>query len=359
MRKTLFEKSIEIILKNQSPIGAYIASPNFDSYRYCWIRDGSYIAYAMDLVGQHQSAVSFHEWVAGVVLSRKNVIEELVCRKPLAKIKKGIYLHTRFTIEGDEAEEDWPNFQLDGFGTWLWSLVMHTKFTKTLPDEKCLLAAKLVAKYLISLWQTPCYDLWEEHPDSIHPYTLACIYGGLRNLSEITSEEYSRETEVIKQYILDHYLSNGYISKFKNDGLVDASLIGLSVPYGLLAPEHPFMQATIAQIEKQLVHGGGVHRYSEDSYYGGGEWVLLSAWLGWYYTQTHEYEKATRMMQWIEEQSDPELNLPEQVPHSLNYPEMYAHWEQRWGKIAKPLLWSHAKYIILSENINSQYMVKK
>jgi len=28
-----------------------------------------------------------------------------------------------------------------------------------------------------------------------------------------------------------------------------------------------------------------MHRYADDTYYGGGEWVLLATWLGWYYVE--------------------------------------------------------------------------
>ncbi|KPV52167.1 hypothetical protein SE17_17090, partial [Kouleothrix aurantiaca] len=48
--------SIALIRAHQSPNGAYVASPTFPTYHYCWFRDGTYIAYAMDLVGEHASA---------------------------------------------------------------------------------------------------------------------------------------------------------------------------------------------------------------------------------------------------------------------------------------------------------------
>jgi len=49
---------------------------------------------------------------------------------------------------------------------------------------------------------------------------------------------------------------------------------------------------SFAKIEADLRQGGGVHRYATDTYYGGGEWVLLTAWLGWYYTKIGANEKA-------------------------------------------------------------------
>ena len=63
----LVDASIKIILKNQSKYGSYIASPNFKQYMYCWIRDGVFIAYAMELTGHHKSSRLFHKWVIMVV----------------------------------------------------------------------------------------------------------------------------------------------------------------------------------------------------------------------------------------------------------------------------------------------------
>jgi len=352
MNASLYEKSIKIILKNQAPIGAYVASPNFASYQYCWIRDGSYIAYAMDLAEHHTSADSFHHWVTGVVLDRKDLIESSSRKNPSELVAAGDYLHTRFMMDGREAQEDWPNFQLDGYGTWLWALAQHLSISGNPPEQSCLNAARLVAQYLAAFWKTPCYDLWEEHPHNVHPYTLASIYGGLNGISSLIHCDFNRELGSIRQFILDRYCTDHIIRKFTHDDLVDASLVGLAVPYHLFSPVDPIIQNTIAEIERQLICGGGVHRYREDSYYGGGEWLLLSAWLGWYYCEVGETGKARRMLEWIERQADENQNLPEQVPQSLNYPEMYPPWEKRWGKIANPLLWSHAKYIILSQLLN-------
>ena len=116
----LYQRSIEIILANQHPSGAYIASPNFAPYRYCWIRDGSFLAYAMDLVGEHSSAARYHSWAAKVVNQREEVVRRAIEINGLGKpLAESDILHTRYTLEGKEAEEGWHNFQLDGYGTWL------------------------------------------------------------------------------------------------------------------------------------------------------------------------------------------------------------------------------------------------
>jgi hypothetical protein len=40
----LYQHSIDLILANQHADGAYIASPAFPTYHYCWLRDGSFVA---------------------------------------------------------------------------------------------------------------------------------------------------------------------------------------------------------------------------------------------------------------------------------------------------------------------------
>ncbi len=66
----LVDRSIEIIYDGQSDTGAYLASPNFETYHYSWFRDGAFIAYAMDKVGESKSAERFHTWVADLGKSR-------------------------------------------------------------------------------------------------------------------------------------------------------------------------------------------------------------------------------------------------------------------------------------------------
>ncbi|MCX6035178.1 MAG: hypothetical protein NTV38_09415 [Chloroflexi bacterium] len=113
------------------------------------------------------------------------------------------------------------------------------------------------------------------------------------------------------------------------------------------------MLTTIFQIEQTLVNGGGVHRFPADTYYGGGEWVLLTGWLGWYYTEIGKYDQARVMLEWMERQADVNGCLPEQVPASLNNPNTFEPWVKRWEPIAKPLLWSHAMYLLLHHQLSS------
>lgn len=355
----LYKHSIEIILENQSENGAYIASPNFQNYHYCWFRDGSFIAYAMDLVRQHRSASLFHHWVAERVNERRDLVRTgLAKARSGQKLTEAEILHTRYRLDGSDGEPgNWPNFQLDGFGTWLWSLNEHRKRNaETKLSQKILDAAGLVAEYLSGLWSLPCYDCWEEFPDHVHPHTLAAIYGGLLAHTELTGTNHQPVTSAIRKQLLERAQSFGYFVKFPGSLAVDASLLGLAVPYGVVRVDNPLMLKTVEQIEATILLEGGLHRYAEDTYYGGGAWILLTAWLGWYYIElaakcpkyTNSLkQKIQNCQKWIERRSDHHLQLPEQVAENLNVPSYHSVWVERWGEVASPLLWSHANYIIL------------
>jgi GH15 family glucan-1,4-alpha-glucosidase len=355
----LYQRSIEIILENQSANGAYIASPNFPTYQYCWFRDGSFIAHAMDLAGQSASARRFHQWVAERVNERKELVRiGLAKSRSGEKLTEAEILHTRYRLDGSDGESgNWPNFQLDGFGTWLWALNQHQKLSPSRQLSPELLdAADLVADYLSELWSRPCYDCWEEFPDHVHPYTLAAIYGGLQAYTEFSGKSHDAVTHAIRKQVLAGAELSGHFVKFPGSPVVDASLLGLAVPYGVVAPYDPLMLKTVEQIEATILKDGGLHRYAADSYYGGGAWILLTAWLGWYYVElavkcpvlaSGLQQKFESCQSWIASRASEHLYLSEQVAEHLNVPAYYATWVQRWGEIASPLLWSHAKYIIL------------
>ena len=358
----LYHHSLKVIQTYQSPGGAYVASPNFATYRYAWFRDGAFTAYAMDVAGRHESARRFHDWASRTVLRHaeqaERAIEKAMRGQPLGED----YLHTRYAVDGQAGTQDWPNFQIDGLGTWLWALAWHLRCTAEPLPSTWKHAVRLVARYLAALWALPCYDLWEEHSSYLHSYTLAAIYGGLQAAGELFPEgdwSFSAVADEIKRFVLRHGVRDGRLSKSIAPpsgtaarspllSLVDASLVGVATPYRLFSPGDAVVRATVARIEAELhPPGGGVHRYRSDTYYGGGEWVLLAAWLGWYYTEVGERERARALLHWVEAQADPRKELPEQVSTHLLAPAYRAGWQARWGPVARPLLWSHAMYIIL------------
>jgi GH15 family glucan-1,4-alpha-glucosidase len=348
----LVTRSLEVIRAGQAPSGAFVAGPTFSQYGHAWLRDGSFIAEAMDLVGEIGMAARFHDWVAGVVLEGAAGIERSILAGRRGEVpERADHLHCRYTVTGAPLHDDWPAFQLDGPGIWLWSLAHHVRHGGVVRDRHAR-AAMLAARYLAALWQTPSADAWEESPDRVHTGTQAAMLAGLRAVASLPGMEGSAEAAEARLGLETQLLGAGDAwTKWAGGPDVDASLLWIVAPYGLVGPDHPRFAATLARVERELVSvDGGVHRYRQDTYYGGGEWVLLTAALGRTYLRRDapgDRDRARSACAWIERQAAPDGTLPEQVATRALHPERIEEWVRAWGESARPLLWSHATYLAL------------
>lgn len=352
----LIEHSIQIIRESQDSGGAYIACPSFSQYQYCWLRDGSFIAYAMDAAGAYDSAGAFFQWVHGAISSSAEDIRMLVERYDSGSfIEPHEFLPARYRLDGTADTGDWPNFQLDGYGTWLWALAEHIGVThdKSL-IERYRESIVLTIEYLKRFWNHENYDCWEENGDKVHTSTLGCIYGGLRGINRYLKDPaVSSLADTVRLFIASTCIHSGHLVKYIGTDQVDASLLWLCVPFRVFSPPSSVMRKTVKKIEEALLHDGGVHRYAGDTYYGGGEWLLLSVWLGWYYLAAGDKTAAERQLQWAAERADTHGLMPEQTLDHVNNPTKIKKWVDQWGEVAKPLLWSHAMYIILGSRIDN------
>ncbi len=120
----------------------------------------------MDCAGEHKSACRFHHWVNHTLLKQRTRLETL-----FTKLKAGEtpdesdYLPTRFTVGGELGDGFWWDFQLDGYGAWLWTLAKHIRMTgnRSLWDE-VRPAVEMTIAYLRALWRSPNYDCWSATP---------------------------------------------------------------------------------------------------------------------------------------------------------------------------------------------------
>lgn len=355
----LKQRSIEIIKDNQAPSGAYAASPTFSQYGYSWFRDGMWIAHSMDCVGEHASASAFHQWAGRTIMRYEAHINHLLAK--IARQEKLIdadFLPTRFTVDSALGEEDWPDFQLDGYGAWLWGVVYHCQhYNVAALWETVRPAVSLLVRYLEALWQFPNYDCWEEFREEQHLATFATMYGGLCAVHTYDSTLVTTDIlQEIRQFTLTHGLSSdGHYMKYIGNSNVDASLLWIAVPFKLAPLDDPHFLQTLAKIETDIYRAnGGVYRYAQDTYFGGGEWLLLTCWLAWVYLRLDRDDEAKTLLKWVEAQATVTGDMPEQVNDFLLDPSYYQPWVERWGTPACPLLWSHAMYLILQTEMEAK-----
>ena len=283
----LRRRSVEVIRDGQHPSGGYVASPTFSQYGFSWLRDGSFIADAMSRVGEVESAEAFFAWVARIVESGKGY-------------------DARYQLDGERDPATWPHRQNDGWGLWLWAMREHCeRHGRANHWER---AAEQTAAELERVRLDPCVDWWEER-EGVHAATLACIAAGLGDKLDLSPAE----------------------------DRLDGSLLVL-----------PFLGFGAVDVSPLVSPGGGVHRHADDVYYGGGEWLLLTALLG-----LAEPDRGRDCLDWIAAHATAAGELPEQSQDHLLHPETLQPWIERWGPPACPLLWSHAMFLTLAHELGA------
>ena len=172
----------------------------------------------------------------------------------------------------------------------------------------------MTASYLARIRHEPCTDWWEERV-GLHRATLACLAAGLRAWDRDPGIDLGLAEERL-----------------------DASVLALA-PLGVGEP--PDVSALVSP-------GGGVHRHLEDVYYGGGEWLLLTAFSGWERHLAGDDAAARACLDWVAAHTTGDGLLPEQSQDHLLHPETWERWVEKWGPPPCPLLWSHAMFLTLA-----------
>ena len=352
------DRSIALLLGAQTDQGAIPASTVHELYQYGWLRDGSWCAYALDLAGQQAAAAAWHAWVARTLLAHRDRVEEAVSAVQANEVDGRVMMPARFTLDGEEeqpgdGEEQWPSFQTDCYGFWLWALADHVRRGGLLSDSAAD-AARLVVGYLLEAGETPSFDCWEEHPGNVHTSSVGAVAAGLRDAGALLGDPRAQAyADHLTSRITgpQHTLAGAFV-RFPGDTRVDGSLLWLAVPFGLIEVDHPTFRNTLTRIRQELVvPGGGVRRYLGDTFYGGSEWILIAATYGWVCLAAGENEAAQHMLAWIEAAATTDGYLPEQTQNHVQSPYMLNFWKQKWGATATPLLWSHAMHAILTQQL--------
>ncbi len=351
---TLTAASIDLISSLQEPSGAYPASPDFSAYTgYSWFRDGAFIADGMSAAGQRESAERFFDWCAGILHRYRSTVDEIVERADGDDPVDGEHMMpARFLFDGTVGEEEWGNFQLDGYGTWVWAAVAHgARHNASL--DRWADAIVATCEYLASSWHRECWDWWEEHPERIHVSTLGCVGAGLQAGidSGVLGDALVTRCEAaiigIRKLIEHRGIRNGHLVKWLDDDAVDASTLAIIAPLGFIDPAGEVAARTIVAVRSQLEVDGGMHRFLADEFFGGGRWPLLTCFLGLCLARRGDLDGARAALAWASSTALASGDLPEQVGGHLLNPEFEQFWIDKWGPVATPLLWSHAMFLRL------------
>ena len=227
------------------------------------------VAFALDRAGERVASERFHRWAAGAIAGIAPTIRTATERRLAGGANLASSMPpARFAVDGSPDVGGWPNFQVDGYGTWLWSLSEHVdRWGAEVLAAELSQSVELATEYLEAVDLDPCYDCWEENGEAVHTSTLACVYGGLLAASRLTGRELAgRKAQEVAHYILSRMRNGARFAKSTDNNGVDASLLWLTVPFGLVSAGDAAMAATAAEIAQGLNLGGGTRRYSTDTF---------------------------------------------------------------------------------------------
>lgn len=91
-------------------------------------RGGAALSVSAIQRNQHPSgaAEGSHAWCFTAVSGVRELVFGAIERHEAAEpVDEAAMPPARFSLEGLVVDDDWPNFQVDGYGTWLWSLRQH------------------------------------------------------------------------------------------------------------------------------------------------------------------------------------------------------------------------------------------
>ncbi len=355
----LAARSVALIESLQHEGGAYPASPTFSAYEgYSWFRDGAFIADGMSAAGAIDSASQFFDWCSRMLEQRRDLVAEIVAAEAAGTpLPDDRMLATRFTFDGHEGDDDWWDFQTDGYGTWVWACIAHAE-RHGLALDRWADGIALSVDYLLATWSRPCYDWWEENASETHVSTLGCVIAGLESaarsdvLTSAAAAGARAAASAARAMIAERGTHEGHLSKWLGSTAVDGSLAAVIAPLGVVEATSSLGLASIRAVDNDLSVDGGVHRYVLDTFFGGGQWPLLSCFLGLAHARAGDREAALRLLRWAAAAETSDGFLPEQVPDHLLAPSRRDEWIERWGPVATPLLWSHAMFVRLAVELD-------
>ena len=369
----LYRRSLLVFhLMSDRTSGGLLAAPELDEhftkcgrYAYCWGRDAAFITSALDMAGYTETVEKFYQWAVHT------------------QNDNGSW-HQRYHMDGNLAP-CW-GLQIDETGTLIWGMLQHYTITQQVPFLHWVWeSVKKAADFLVRFIDNenhlprPTYDLWEERIGQ-HTYSAAAVHGGLIaavKIANILQKEYPQKkswqhvADGIKQAIAENLWDENRKTFFRSlnstvdnwgfeghggkkeialnpkgykkwvsglDIMIDVSLLGVCIPFGVLDFEDERVINTAKVIEDHLSvpNIGGIRRYETDGYMGGNPWILTTLWVALYYSKRMQFEKARNYLYWAADHMTYMGLLPEQVDKHTGQPAWVV-----------PLTWSHAMYVLV------------
>jgi len=270
---------------------AAAADADNTGYRYVWVRDNVYVAYAHAVMGQHTAAV---KTLAGLMAYFKqfqfrfdNIINQ-------PELKEQVMQRPHIRFDGkhlSEIDEDWEHAQNDALGYFVWlycrlAMQTGTELPKDGPEdspedgpEDGQMLRRFVAYFAaIRYWEDADSGHWEEGR-KVSASSIGVVVAGLKALrSLLTADTVNLDmrsalepsTDLISQLIEQGETALSEIFPWEcrtpeNERRYDAALLYLIYPLNVFSQSQA--EVILSDVKTSLTGEYGVQRYPYDTFW--------------------------------------------------------------------------------------------
>jgi len=340
-----------------APSGAMVAAPttslpetpggdrNWD-YRYSWIRDSTFMLWALYTLGFDEEANDFFYFIADIAEAEEGQLQIMYGIGGESKLEEqelehlSGYDHSRPVRIGNGA---YDQDQHDVWGAVLDSIYLHTRSRDQLSDRLWPIIKRQVEAALAH-WQKPDRGIWEVRGEPKHftSSKLMCWVAADRGarLARIrhdntVADRWEAAAEEIHADICARGLNDRgvFVQHYETDAL-DASLLLMPL-VRFLPPDDPRIRASVLAIADELTENGLVLRYrvdeTDDGFAGEeGTFTICSFWLVSALAETGELARARELCEKLLSHASALGLYAEQLDpisgrHLGNFPQAFTH----------------------------------
>ena len=318
---------------------------NWD-YRYTWIRDSTFMLWALYTLGFDDEANDFFYFVADVVEAEEGQLQVMYGIGGESKLEEqelehlSGYDHARPVRIGNGA---YDQEQHDVWGAVLDSIYLHTRSRDQLPDRLWPIIKRQVDAALAQ-WRDPDRGIWEVRGEPRHftSSKLMCwvaVDRGARLARIRADEATAMRWEAAAGEIHADICANGvdqrgvFVQHYETKAL-DASVLLMPL-VRFLPPDDPRIRDTVLAIAEELTEEGLVLRYrvdeTDDGFSGEeGTFTICSFWLVSALVEIGELARARGLCEKLLSYASPLALYAEQLDpitgrHLGNFPQAFTH----------------------------------